>query len=246
MMERNESYYQDVVAYRLLLHSHSLRTSKAFRQLRVAGSIADTVIINGHGTVYEIKSDLDTFERLEGQLKDYFRAFSYVNVVIPEERLTCLRERLAVMSEFGRHVGIYVLTRRNALKKVQAPDEYNNDLSGLELLKMLRKPEYSAILRSEFGMLPDVLPAMFYSACREMFLNIPVLKAQTLVMDAIKQRNAWTREDLERFPEDQRIPLYFGYDNMQQVLREKDLPAEDDATRGMRDDVLSISQGATV
>ncbi|WP_162178958.1 sce7725 family protein [Bifidobacterium stellenboschense] len=220
-MERDESYYQDVVAYRLLLHSHSLRTSKAFRQLHVANSIADTVIINGHGTVYEIKSDLDTFERLEGQLKDYFKVFSYVNVVIPEEKLTCLRERLAVMPEFGRHVGVYVLTRRNALKKVQAPDEYNNDLSGLELLKMLRKPEYSAILRSEFGMLPDVPPAMFYPACRKMFLDIPVLKAQALVMAAIKQRNAWTREDLERFPEAQRISLYFSYDKMQQVPRRK-------------------------
>ena len=221
---RDEAFYQDVVAYRLLLHSHSLRTSKAFRQLRVANSIADTVIINGHGTVYEIKSDIDTFERLEGQLKDYFTVFSYVNVVIPEEKLVCLRTRLLSMPEFGRHVGIYVLTRRNALKKVTAPAEYNDDLNETELLTMLRNPEYSKILRDEFGMLPDVPPAMFYSACRDLFLTLPVSKAQALVMDAIKRRKAWSREDLEQFPEPQRIDLYFSYDNVQQVIRKEGLP----------------------
>ncbi len=222
---RDEAFYQDVVAYRLLLHSHSLRTSKAFRQLHVANSIADTVIINGHGTVYEIKSDIDTFERLEGQLKDYFTVFSYVNVVIPEEKLACLRMRLSSMSEYGQHVGIFVLTRRNALRKMVAPVEHNNDLSKTELLKMLRKPEYSKILCSEFGMLPDVSPALFYSACRDLFLTIPVLKAQSLVMNAIKRRKAWSRDDLEQFPESQRIDLYFSYDNVQQVMRKDGLPA---------------------
>ena len=214
---RGEAFYQDAVAYRLLLHSHSLRTSKGFRQFRVAGSIADTVIINGHGTVYEIKSDLDTFERLEGQLRDYYTVFSYVNVVIPEERLTCLRERLAAMPEFGRHVGIYVMTRRDALKCVLKPSEYNDDLSRVELLKVLRKPEYTKILRTEFGTVPDVPPAMFYRTCREMFLAIPVLKAQALAMSAIKQRNVWTREELERFPEDRRLSLYFAYDRVGNV-----------------------------
>lgn len=217
MFIRNEAFYQDAVAYRLLLHSHSLRTSKGFRQFRVAGSIADTVIINGHGTVYEIKSDLDTFERLEGQLRDYYTVFSYVNVVIPEEKLACLRERLAAMPEFGKHVGIYVMTRRNALKCVLKPTEHNDALSLIELLKVLRKPEYTKILQTEFGTVPDVPPAMFYGACRDMFLTIPVLKAQSSVMSAVKQRNAWTREDLERFPEESRISLYFAYDKMKSV-----------------------------
>ena len=214
---RNEAFYQDAVAYRLLLHSHSLRTSKGFRQFRVAGSIADTVIINRHGAVYEIKSDLDTFERLGGQLRDYFTVFSYVNVVIPEERLACLRDRLAAMPEFGKHVGIYVMTRRNALKCVLKPSEYSDDLSLIELLKVLRKPEYTKILQAEFGTVPDVPPAMFYGACREMFLDIPVLKAQSLVMSAIKQRNIWTRGDLERFPENRRLSLYFAYDRVENV-----------------------------
>ena len=223
MRKRNERFYQDTVAYRLLLHSHSLRTSKAFRQFRVANSIADTVIINGHGTVYEIKSDLDSFDRLEGQLEDYFKVFSFVNVVIPEEKISNLRERLAGMPVSGRYVGIYVLTDRNALKCVEKPVEYNAALSKIELLKVLRKPEYSKILLSEFGSLPDVSPAMFYGACRDQFLRLPVLKAQSLVMTAIKQRKQWSREELERFPEEQRISLYFAYDKVEQVPQMKAL-----------------------
>ncbi len=33
-------------------------------------------MINGEGRVYEIKSDLDNFDRLYDQLRDYYRAFS--------------------------------------------------------------------------------------------------------------------------------------------------------------------------
>lgn len=213
-MVRDEAFYQDVVARRLLLRSSCrLRNIKGFRQLHVADSIADTVIINGHGTVYEIKSDLDTFDRLGRQLEDYYKVFSYVNVVIPEEKLTCLQRRLNDLDKFGGYVGVYVLTRRNALKNVRKPSEYNGMLSGSELLKMLRKPEYSAILKSKFGKLPDTTPAFYYNACREWFLRIPVLEAQQQVMRALKQRNTWTREELDRFPVEQRVSLYFAYNS---------------------------------
>ena len=48
---------------KLLLRDKSFNFTKAFWQLHVAEPIADLVMINGHGAVYEIKSDLDSFER---------------------------------------------------------------------------------------------------------------------------------------------------------------------------------------
>ncbi|WP_416242036.1 hypothetical protein [Bifidobacterium pseudocatenulatum] len=60
---------------KLLLRDKSFNFTKAFWQLHVAESIADLVMINGHGAVYEIKSDLDSFERLNRQINDYFKVF---------------------------------------------------------------------------------------------------------------------------------------------------------------------------
>ena len=37
-------------------------------------------MINGRGVVYEIKTDLDNLLRLENQIRDYYKVFSYVYV----------------------------------------------------------------------------------------------------------------------------------------------------------------------
>ena len=38
--------------------------------------------------VYEIKTDLDTFDRLETQIRDYFKAFNHVCVVTSEHQFS--------------------------------------------------------------------------------------------------------------------------------------------------------------
>ena len=84
--QRNEYFYQNTVFRSLLVRHHSPRTTVAFRQMRIGKSIADFVMINGEGKAYELKSDLDNFERLEGQLRGYLSAFSYASVVVSEQQ----------------------------------------------------------------------------------------------------------------------------------------------------------------
>lgn len=45
-------------------------------ELPVSGSIADFIAVNDSATVYEIKTALDNFERLDTQLSNYSRAFT--------------------------------------------------------------------------------------------------------------------------------------------------------------------------
>lgn len=49
-------------------------------EFRIGASIADTVLINGTNKVFEIKTELDTPERLTTQLQDYYKGFSEVYV----------------------------------------------------------------------------------------------------------------------------------------------------------------------
>ena len=66
----------------------------AIVELPVSGSIADFIIVNESATVYEIKTALDNFERLDSQISDYSRAFAKVCVVIPAEKLERLLQKI--------------------------------------------------------------------------------------------------------------------------------------------------------
>lgn len=55
-------------------------------ELPIGNSRVDMCKVNGHSAAYEIKTDLDTFDRLEGQLRDYFDVFETVYVVTSDNR----------------------------------------------------------------------------------------------------------------------------------------------------------------
>ena len=60
---RNEYYYMNTLLNKLLLGKHSVNTTTALSQVTIGQHIADFVMLNGEGGVYEIKSDLDSFDR---------------------------------------------------------------------------------------------------------------------------------------------------------------------------------------
>lgn len=83
---QNEYYYKNTLLNKLLLGVHSPKTTTALTEVPVGNSKADFILINGKAVVYEIKTALDNFERLDGQIQDYFKAFSRVVVVTSEEK----------------------------------------------------------------------------------------------------------------------------------------------------------------
>ena len=111
--QRNEYFYMNTLLNKLLCGIHNVNTTSAFSQVRIGHSIADFVMINGEGRVYEIKSDLDNFDRLYDQLRDYYRAFSKVSVLVSIHELEKIRNVLSSFGNMGDAVGVYVLSERN-------------------------------------------------------------------------------------------------------------------------------------
>ena len=109
---RNEYYYMNTLLNKLLVGIHSVNTTTALSQIRIADHIADFVMINGEGQVYEIKSDLDNFERLSDQLYDYYKAFSKVSVLASDHERERVEKVLDKMGDMGNSVGIYILRKR--------------------------------------------------------------------------------------------------------------------------------------
>ena len=107
---RNEYYYKNTIFNQLLIQKHDLCSTAALTELPVANSKADFVMINGKGVVYEIKTDLDNFQRLQSQINDYYKVFSYVNVVVSNKQIEKVKDFLKATK-----VGIFELTNSGKL-----------------------------------------------------------------------------------------------------------------------------------
>lgn len=164
------------------------------------------MLINGKATVYEIKSDLDNYNRLESQLSDYFRAFNRVCVVGPEGEFDKLHEMLS-----STPVGIYCLTSRNtfSMQKRKEPDAYNSELEHRSIFRVLHKKEFERIIEDYFGKIPESTQARHYDVCFDRFCSIPISEAYQRSLVVMKNRNKRVTSTIRQMPHFLNSILYF-------------------------------------
>lgn len=204
---RNEYFYQNTLLNKLLLGKHSINTTTALTQIPISKSKADFILINGKAVVYEIKTELDTFERLDTQLRDYFKAFNHVCVVTSESQY----DRAASILE-DTSVGIYVLTQQNTIsaKLRKEPVEDNSRLDHTAIFKVLNKREFENTLLQYFGELPVASQAFYYGECLKQFSQIPILEAYKLALKQLKKRNRIEVNEFEKIPYELKSLIYFS------------------------------------
>ncbi len=218
---RNEYFYKNTLLNKLLLGVHSVNTTTALTEVAIAKSKADFVLINGKAVVYEIKTELDNLERLSSQIDDYYKAFDHVAVVTYEKNLHALQN---VLINIDKPVGIYILRKSGKLGVVKKPERYTDDLDKEILFKLLRKSEYEAIIVQKYGYLPEVTQFQYYSACKELFLQISIEEAYVLVLSQLKKRMRLEIEEFVKIPYELRFLAYFmelnheDYQKLEQFL----------------------------
>lgn len=211
--QRNEYYYMNTLLNKLLVGIHSVNTTTALSQIHIGKHIADFVMINGEGRVYEIKSDLDNFDRLCDQLSDYFKAFSKVSVLSTIHEYENVERILAELGDMGKAVGIYVMNDNNlwfSSKIRREPQQFDDNLDHTCIFKLLRKREYEDVLLHYFGEIPQVKPVFHFRACLEQFQNIPILDAQDLAFKELKKRNKITKTVFESIQDELKSVVYFS------------------------------------
>lgn len=84
-----------LVKYYLI--KESVRRSKEVTifEMKVGNSRLDIGRINGSSHVYEIKTELDSLNKLEKQLNDYSKVFEYINIVVHPKHLKKSRELIS-------------------------------------------------------------------------------------------------------------------------------------------------------
>lgn len=202
---RNEYFYKNTLLNKRLLGIHSLNTAVALSELPIGNSIADFILLNGDAVVYEIKTELDDFTRLEDQLSDYYKAFKNVYVVTAESKAEQLNEILK-----DKPTGIIVLRKNGSLSHpIKQSKSYSELLDPITLFKLLRKQEYLNITKNFFNVIPNVKPVFLFDACLDCFKTLDINIAHEAVMNELKMRNIKEKSAFKKVPESIRSLVYF-------------------------------------
>lgn len=188
---RYEYVYKNVIANKILLGKHSLKNAHMLTEFRVGKSKADVVILNGTSTVYEIKSEYDSFVRLNQQIHSYLDIFDFINVITTNSQAEKLKSLLPVS------VGLLVLNKNNIISTVRTAKSNINNIKLEILYESLRKAEYTRIIKEYYGSLPVVPNTVLYKVCKTLFCQIPKKVAHTQVVKVLRERT--NSETLRKF-----------------------------------------------
>ena len=140
---RNEYYYQNQWFTQFAQHRTSV---SVLRQNWVGRGVADLIDCE-YGEVVEIKSDLDSFARLEHQISQYFTGFTRVSVLANNKQIGELCELLDRLP-CGERVGVYAMGKAGNISTVREPRTVIKYLKQRTIYAMLHLSEVEALLAS--------------------------------------------------------------------------------------------------
>lgn len=188
---RTEYFYRNLIASKILVGRHRASGAVLLNEFRVGGSVADCVLINGRGVVYEIKTEYDSPEKLMGQLANYYRAFTQVNVVTHASQ-AAKYERLLK----GSPVGLLAVGARGAFSIVQQAESSLGSLDVKTMFNSLRQGEVESILRGHFGSVPVVPNGIRYTTHLALAQEVPAMAFQEHMLRVLKGRELTNSRDL--------------------------------------------------
>lgn len=194
---RCEYVYKNEIINQLLLKKYGTKHTVAFNEFRVGDSIVDLAMMNGESKAFEIKTALDSPKRLGKQMNDYKKVFDKCYIVVDANECEYYSECI------DEYTGIVSLsyTRGRIVLEEYRPAKKHESIDVGCLMKCLRTSEYKNIIKSYFGMLPDVLCFEMYDACLERLAMIPFETLDSLFLAEVKKRKSAT-DRLKSFPKE--------------------------------------------
>jgi hypothetical protein len=179
---RCEYLYKNVIANQILIQRHNYKEAVMLNEFRANSSLADVVIVNGTSSVYEIKTELDSFDRLPSQLKNYNKIFDNIYVVTHQNNVKTLRKIV------DPHIGIITLSKDLSLRTIRKAKSNKNSVDSVSIFNSLRKSEYLSVILDEFGYVPDLPNTRIHKACETLFKLIPKSRAHDYMVECLLNR----------------------------------------------------------
>lgn len=222
---RTEYFYKNLITNNLFVGRHKAANSAVLHEFRIGDSIADTVLVNGTGTVYEIKTEFDDPSKLHGQLENYYQAFPRANVVVPDTLHGFYRDLLR-----DSPAGLVTVGARGHLRVVKEPKVQLSELSRETIYRTLRQGEVRSVLSEVLGRYPDVPNGIRFDAYFEALEGVSTEELQRQMQFQLKQRGPRQSRALLFKPELAPIrtilvqldPTYRQQENLQRWLASKE------------------------
>lgn len=180
---RSEYFYKNLIAKKLFRGAHKCVNATLLNEFRIGQAIADCVLVNGKGNVYEIKTEFDSPDKLKHQVDSYYKAFPFVNVVTHENSIERYQNVLA-----GSTVGLLVFRNNGSLSRIKDAEMVDTQFDVRTILNALRQAEVLDILRDWHGSVPKVPNGVLYDVCLELAHKMPVGEFQSAMQQALKRR----------------------------------------------------------
>jgi len=180
---RSEYFYRNLLTSKVFVGRHRAANSVLLNEFRIGDSVADCVLVNGRGAVYEIKTEFDSPEKLQSQLASYYRAFPYATVVAHVDDA----DRYLRLLEDGP-VGLIAVGTRDRLSEVKKAEPKTDEFDTRTMFNALRLSEVSGILQTVFGALPSVPNGLRYTTYLNLAQEMTPLSFQAHMQTALKTR----------------------------------------------------------
>lgn len=189
--EQLASNYRCEYVYKSAVINQALDTephAHAMTGVPVFLSIADVVVAGEAASAFEIKTDLDSFARLDLQVLSYSRCFEYVHVVTSQTKAA------RVLDAVPDHVGVRALGEGSStLTTVRPASGGPSRLDPVSLFRVLRQGERLAVLHRQLGYTADVPSALLYRRTAELFTSLPLDVAYREFVTELRRRDARQR-----------------------------------------------------
>jgi len=167
--------------------SSAIASSSTINEFRVGKSIADLVMFNGTSKAFEIKTELDSDQRLSGQLADYTKIFKQCYIVTHE---ALVDKYLGIDDTIGI---IKLIDSPRSLKMEEVrPAKDNLVIDPETLIRSLRTYEYQSIISKYYDTLPDMNSFNMFNICNELMKEMPSEQLSRLFIDQLKERKSNT------------------------------------------------------
>jgi hypothetical protein len=179
---RCEYIYKNEIANQLLLKYHNDNSATLLKEVPSYCCIADIVIVNGNTVAYEIKTELDSFDRLPSQINSYQTIYDHVNVVTHQGAVKKLLNKL------DSSIGVIILDDKGILTEVRKASQNNHLFDREKAVLTLRQSELVAAYEKYVEKLPIMGTALIHSFCYEWYLSLDKYDAHTVFYEALKSR----------------------------------------------------------
>ena len=184
---RNEYIYKNELINKYIYKHFGRSTSVAVNEFRVANAVADLVLFNGESKCFEIKSDLDSPQRLSNQLDYFQRIFEQCYILVPVDTINeykkIVDDRIGLLTlRYCANGQVSINMERQAMKIEMVDVDV--------LMCSVRAAEYRWMVKQAYGKMPDVSDFEMFEACREQLKHLTSEQLHLLFREAIKLRKS--------------------------------------------------------